>query len=406
MPAAEPLIDVRHLLKTYTVEQLNQTANDFFLQFVQPEQVAWLAAKPFANFDDTPQLLISLGCLLEGLHLARGMSVLDFGAGPCWIARYLAQMGFEVTAADVSPQALSVGRKGLELYPIHVKHTPPKFLLFDGHKLDVPDGSFDRILCFDAFHHVPNQEETLAELARVLKVGGVAGFSEPGPTHSRSERSQRVMRRLTVIENDIVLEEIWELARKVGFSDLRLGYFTPHITLMTMPEYYGHVHDGQPMKPHYDQYLRELLKLRRMFFLYRYPPGVRSSQSGEGLRGELRVEVPAGGVPAGTPIEVTVRARNTGEAAWMQASYPMGRVNVGVRKVTGVWSKAKQDLLRIPFPPSACCAVFPGEEAVTRGALPPLPRGRHQLEFDLVCEGVAWFQDVGGQPLTVTVQSV
>ena len=39
-------------------------------------------------------------------------------------------------------------------------------LPFDGHRLELDDESVDRVACNDAFHHVPNPGEVLAEFAR------------------------------------------------------------------------------------------------------------------------------------------------------------------------------------------------------------------------------------------------
>ena len=58
-------------------------------------------------------------------------------------------------------------------------------------------------MCLDAFHHVPNPGLVLAELSRVLKEGGIAGFAEPGPEHSKSPQSQYEMKTFKVVENDV-----------------------------------------------------------------------------------------------------------------------------------------------------------------------------------------------------------
>jgi demethylmenaquinone methyltransferase/2-methoxy-6-polyprenyl-1,4-benzoquinol methylase len=45
--------------------------------------------------------------------------------------------------------------------------------------LPFPDGTFDRVLMVDALHHVLNQAETIRELYRVLKLGGMLVIEEP-----------------------------------------------------------------------------------------------------------------------------------------------------------------------------------------------------------------------------------
>ena len=42
--------------------------------------------KPFSNVRDTPAMLYRLGLVLNEMDLGIGMTVLDFGAGSCWVA--------------------------------------------------------------------------------------------------------------------------------------------------------------------------------------------------------------------------------------------------------------------------------------------------------------------------------
>jgi len=43
----------------------------------------------------------------------------------------------------------------------------PAFLAYDGQTLPVADATVDRIVLYDAFHHIPNQEHLLREMRRV-----------------------------------------------------------------------------------------------------------------------------------------------------------------------------------------------------------------------------------------------
>ena len=152
-------------------------------------------SKPFAFLHETPQMLENLGLLLGGLELGRTMSVLDFGAGTCWLSRILAQLNCQPICCDASRTALDIGRRLFaELPLIGTAVFAPEFLWFDGRRIDLPDRSVDRIVCFDAFHHVPNPDEVIAEFGRVLRPGGLVGFSEPGRRHSQTAQSQYEMR--------------------------------------------------------------------------------------------------------------------------------------------------------------------------------------------------------------------
>ena len=166
-----------------------------------------------------------MAVLLQGLKLTAGATVLDFGAGTGWFARFLTQLGCRVVLLDVSPTALAKARELYERLPVIGDRPAPEFVLFDGRTIALPDASVDRILSFHAFHHAPNPVAILRELGRVLKPGGVAGFAEPGPRHSRTPISQFEMRNYRVVENDVDVHQLWHAAKACGFADLQLALF-------------------------------------------------------------------------------------------------------------------------------------------------------------------------------------
>src|SRR6185436_17074989 len=213
-------IDVKKLIAETPIEQLNRTAEEYFASLRDWEDHL---AKPFSRAEDAPQLLINLAVLLQGLNVTPGMTVLEYGAGTGWLSRYLTQLGCRAILLDVSPTALNIAR---ELYarqkPIGDRFEP-RFLVFNGRNIELPDASVDRIVCFDAFHHAPNPEEVLREFSRVLKPGGIAAFAEPGPRHSTTTQSQYEMRTYGVVENDIDIHALWAAAERLGFAELKLA---------------------------------------------------------------------------------------------------------------------------------------------------------------------------------------
>ncbi len=402
--AGQNFIDVRELIKKYSVEELNRTADAYFQRHKTPDVIGKVLSKPFIIAEHTPRLILSFAHLMQGLQLAPDMTILDFGCGPGWASRCLTQLGYKVIACDVSEAALNLGRQGLELFPIQGPHHPQTFLLFDGRKFDLPDASVDRIFCLDAFHHVPNQQEVLREMARILKPGGIAGFSEPGPTHSRSPGSQEEMRNFTVIENDIILEEIWELARQVGFADLQVGFFTPSPHLLPPKVYEAHVNEGAPLPNLTQQSARQQMIGLRLFFLYRYLDCPHTSREAVGLHADIHVEAPTSPISPQTKFPLNVRIRNTGKALWLRSGPNQGAVHLSVKRQTGFWKKQLVEHGRFALPTTASGGCGPGEEVAFTVQVPGLPKGQHTLVFDLVSEMVCWFSDLGSPVARLSVR--
>ena len=214
------MIHPKDLIDNVTVEELCLSAEKYFQS--KPELTS-ITAKPFSSLDDAPLMLQYLGHLLSGLHLRKGMTIVDFGSGACWLSRYLNQLQCRTISCDPSETALEIGKNLFKEYPVMGGYSSePVFLPFNGHTIDLPDNAVDRIICYDAFHHVPNQGEVLSEFYRILKDEGIVGFSEPGRFHSQSPEAQKEMKDFKVLENDINIGEIFSLAEKIGFSDISL----------------------------------------------------------------------------------------------------------------------------------------------------------------------------------------
>ena len=217
-----PSTDVAQVVAGTSIDALNRKADEYFAGLTDWEHHL---AKPFSSAEETPQLLMNAATLLQALRLKPGATILDFGSGTVWLSRFLTQLGFRVILLDVSETALRIARELYVRLPPIGDRPVPQFLPFDGRHINLPDGRVDRIVSFDAFHHVPNPDEVLREFSRVLRPGGLAGFVEPGPRHSRSSMSQFEMRTYGVVENDVNVRGIWRTAQTCGFSDMKLVVF-------------------------------------------------------------------------------------------------------------------------------------------------------------------------------------
>lgn len=396
--ASDELIDVRQRIATYSVEELNATADAYFARL---DNWDYLLAKPLAQIGESPELLQCFAHVVDGLNLAPDMTVLDFGAGACWTSRFLTQLGLQVIALDVSASALHIGEALYQRMPVVGDQPKARFLPFDGYRIDLPDASVDRISCWEAFHHVPNTAHVLKEMVRVLKPGGIAGFSEPGPTHSRAPQSQAEMRNYRVIENDVVVEDIWRDAKAAGFADIRIAAFAATAPLLSLDEFSRFVDGrGKQEGQRIAEAVRGYLAGRRLFFLYK--PG-RAEQSDSRRRDGLAARISATLSPGSAPglLRIEVRVVNSGSATWLGRSARVGAVHVGVHlydaaRVLVTHGHHVHYGLGGDDPDAP---VRPGEVRKLEFDMPAPPPGKYLFEVDLVSAGIAWFAECGTAPV-------
>jgi len=385
-------VDVPELVETRTVEEFAERAEGYFRAVEDPEL---LLAKPFNDPAETPDLLVTFGQVIRGLRVLPGMTVLDFGAGTCWTSRFLAQLGCRMVALDVSPTALDLGRRLFERLPVLGEPPEPEFLVFDGHRFELPDASVDRILSFDAFHHVPNPAEVIGEMARVLRPGGIAAFSEPGPFHSVQPASQYEMRNYGILESDVVIEDIWGWAERAGFVELRLCLFDPAPPWVDVRTFHDVV-EGREHEDVFSVPTRAAIGDRRVFQLFREGVEVPDSREADGLVGDLTIDdVEIGGSGSALVVGGICRVRNPGPRVWLPSDAEFGPVLLGIRLHLG--DHTVRDFGRVALPGRG---VQPGEDVTfdVRVDIPPRPEGIVAVEFDLVSEKVCWFS-INGSPV-------
>lgn len=95
-------------------------------------------------------------------------TALDFGCGAGNLTRHLLELGFGVTASDVSPRFLELVRKDFS-----DRGSLDTFHLNGSDLAGIPDDSFDLAATYSVLHHVPDYLGAVAEMARVVKPGGI-----------------------------------------------------------------------------------------------------------------------------------------------------------------------------------------------------------------------------------------
>jgi SAM-dependent methyltransferase len=103
------------------------------------------------------------------LSASPGPEILDAGAGQGTMSARLERLGYEVTSTDVSGSAVKILRGRLSGPVVQASVT------------DLPfgDESFDGAVLGEVLEHVEDDHGALAELARVLRPGGVLAASVP-----------------------------------------------------------------------------------------------------------------------------------------------------------------------------------------------------------------------------------
>lgn len=116
----------------------------------------------------------SLAILLELTKPQPDWRVLDVATGAGHTALTFAPHVAQVIAADLTENMLAkatelAAQRGLT--NIETKQADAEELPFD-------DDSFDLVTCRIALHHFPNPKQAISEFARVLKPGGLVGFTD------------------------------------------------------------------------------------------------------------------------------------------------------------------------------------------------------------------------------------
>jgi SAM-dependent methyltransferase len=113
--------------------------------------------------------------LMGQLLPLRDARVLELGCGSAWITRQLAQAhpdcDFIATEVDAVQHEKNLANRAGNI----------SFRLEGAQSISEPDHSVDLVLMLKSLHHVPEavMPQAMSEVARVLKPGGLAYFSEP-----------------------------------------------------------------------------------------------------------------------------------------------------------------------------------------------------------------------------------
>ena len=115
---------------------------------------------------------ILLNEILNVFKFSKKGAVLDLGCASGQYSIALDNLGFDVTATDVTS---------------HFKHDKIKFVQFDSNKeLPFPDASFDYVLLAEVIEHLKDPYKAIMQINRILKKGGKLILSTPNILNLKS----------------------------------------------------------------------------------------------------------------------------------------------------------------------------------------------------------------------------
>ncbi len=128
--------------------------------------------------------------------------ILDIGTGKGHLALAIAQAGWSVTSVDLSDSELYFARLNAVYFQLDEKI---ELLTMDAKNLNVPEHSFDVVMCADLMHHLPQPDAVLSEMIRVCKPIGRILISD------LNENGQKILKNLLKQEGKEHVLMGWEM---------------------------------------------------------------------------------------------------------------------------------------------------------------------------------------------------
>lgn len=157
---------------------------------------------------------------------AEELQVLEVGTGPGFFAILLRELGYSVTAIDLTPAMLEEAKKNAGALSGGIC-----FMEMNTEALTFPDQSFDVVISRNLTWNLPHPERAYAEWARVLKPGGLLlnfdanwyaylfdDEAQAAYDRDRANSAEQGVWDQNVGENFDVMEDI---ARRVPLSSIR-----------------------------------------------------------------------------------------------------------------------------------------------------------------------------------------
>jgi ubiquinone/menaquinone biosynthesis C-methylase UbiE len=389
----------------------------------------WERLKPFAPSGETTvveglRLIQDFGACIALLDPSPHHKILDLGAGGGWASDWLQRLGLSVVATDLSSELLEVARQRL------AESGRAHGVCGDSEALPFRTSSFDRVLCLNTMHHMPDVGKALREIVRVLNADGRAVFAEPGLGHSQQPHAIRAVQEFGVQEADIDAADFLDQCKAAGFPFVVLEPFSHIVTGygLTAEHWRNWSNLAAESRPRraartFRRAVLELVGARKNSELFAEAFGsevlrvlgaamqnhpiivaskqplnhflARTENSQLALNASIRIVDATEKVAAGEMVGLQVEIQNIGTMSWIADAQIRGHVRVGAQLLDSERRLIDRDYVRQPISHDV-----PGGHTMstTMRFKAPSTSGWYFLKVDLVSEGVTWFEPRGSAP--------
>jgi SAM-dependent methyltransferase len=140
-------------------------------------------------------------CLRLLLRNGPNQLVLDAGCGYSWTTEWLLKIGFEPIGVDIT-------RTYLDIAVSRMGRWSPHLVLADTEHLPIRSSAVDAVLCFEAFHHIPDRKKAMQQFFRILRAGKTVILAEPGSYHDNAPTSIHAMEKYGILEHGMDLADL------------------------------------------------------------------------------------------------------------------------------------------------------------------------------------------------------
>lgn len=337
--------------------------------------------------------------MLASLPRGPGSTILDLGAGACWISEWLQKLHYKTISLDICHDMLRIGKQRLQ--------PQSRLCVADMTAIPLANETVDAAMCYGALHHVPNWQRALSEIYRVLRPGGVLILQEPGKGHSRQTESITQMQQFGVLEQDMPPSTLRRACRQAGFShviirpiaELSFGL------IRVLPRYYPTL--KAPKLSAYKYLKRIQADIIENLLNIISPMHIVVAAKGKPYTDSTcpytmtahfdSITCPTIIKPGQTSIPINLKITNTGMTRWLARNPdgPLGQVKLGVSLFRSISELTDLDYARVDLPHD----VEPGKTIEINANIPTPPGINTLFRFDLVSEGIAWFSEKGSKPV-------